>query len=127
MGRIGLALALLMGWTTLSHAKQAICSTAQFEAPKDVVMLATKLAVALMTTTGLWTFDHPFIAIMVAPFALVWLSELCTTRWVVRQFNGRFYRLEKRDNWIYINNAKLYAPRRAWEKASALPSAAVLD
>ena len=88
---------------------------------------AIKLAVATLTTTGLWTFGHPFMAIMTGPFVLVWFIELVMSRFAVRQFDTEVRRLEKRDNWIYINSTKLYAPRRAWEKASALPSASVLD
>jgi hypothetical protein len=88
---------------------------------------AIKLAVALLTTTGLWTFDHPYLAILVSPFVAVWALELLVSRLVVGQFDKPVQRLEKRENWIYINSRKLYAPRRAWAKASALPTAAVLD
>ena len=54
---------------------------------------------------------------------LVWLYELFMTRLVLGQFDEKIQRLEKRENWIYINSAKLYAPFDVWNKASALPSA----
>lgn len=86
---------------------------------------ATKFVVSLTTATGLWIFDHPFLAIMSGPFVLVWFIELVISRFAVGQFD-HVQRLEKRENWIYINSTKLYAPRRAWAKASVLPAAAVL-
>ena len=45
------------------------------------------------------------------------------TRLVLGQFDSKIQRLEKRENWIYINSSKLYASYKIWGKASALPSA----
>lgn len=82
-----------------------------------------KFALATVTTIGLLALDQRNLAILAAPFALVWLYELFMTRLVLGQFDEKIQRLEKRENWIYINSSKLFAPPRAWDKASALPSA----
>lgn len=82
-----------------------------------------KFAVATVTTIGLLAIEQRNLAILTAPFVLVWLYELFMTRLVLGQFDEKIQRLEKRENWIYINSAKLFAPSRAWEKASSLPAA----
>lgn len=84
-----------------------------------------KLAVAMAIIMGLLALHHPNIAILVGPFAVVWLFELFLTRLVIGQFDNKIQRLEKRENWIYINSSKLYAPHKTWEKASALPAASL--
>jgi hypothetical protein len=82
-----------------------------------------KFSVALAIVLALLGLHHPNIAILVAPFAVVWLFELFLTRLVIGQFDSKIQRLEKRELWIYINSSKLWAPYKIWEKASALPSA----
>lgn len=82
-----------------------------------------KFAVATVATIGLAALDQRNLAIMAAPFVIVWLYELFMTRLVLGQFDEKIQRLEKRENWIYINSSKLFAPPRAWEKASSLPAA----
>jgi hypothetical protein len=82
-----------------------------------------KFAVATVVTIGLLAIHQRNLAIMAAPFVIVWLYELFMTRLVLGQFDEKIQRLEKRENWIYINSAKLYAPFDVWNKASALPSA----
>lgn len=82
-----------------------------------------KLTVAMAIIMGLLALHHLNIAILVGPFAIVWLFELFLTRLVIGQFDSKIQRLEKRELWIYINSSKLYAPYKIWEKASALPSA----
>lgn len=82
-----------------------------------------KLTVAMAIIIGLLGLHHLNIAILVGPFAIVWLFELFLTRLVIGQFDSKIQRLEKRELWIYINSSKLWAPYKIWEKASALPSA----
>lgn len=82
-----------------------------------------KFAIATVTTIGLAALHHRNLAILAVPFVLVWLYELFMTRLVLGQFEEKIQRLEKRENWIYINSSKLYAPYKIWEKASSLPSA----
>jgi hypothetical protein len=82
-----------------------------------------KLTVAMVVIIGLLGLHHLNIAILVGPFAIVWLFELFLTRLVIGQFESKIQRLEKRELWIYINGSKLWAPYKIWEKASALPSA----
>jgi hypothetical protein len=82
-----------------------------------------KLAIAMTVIMGLLMLHHPYIAIIAAPYAFMWLIELFLTRLVIGQFDRRIQRLERREMWIFINSSKLYAPLRIWDKASALPSA----
>ena len=82
-----------------------------------------KLTVAMLIIIGLLGLHHLNIAILVGPFAIIWLFELFLTRLVIAQFDSKIQRLEKRELWIYINSSKLWAPYKIWEKASALPSA----
>lgn len=84
-----------------------------------------KFTVALSTTIGLATFDHPNIALLVAPFAIAWLVELLIARHVVGKFDSKIHHLDKRENWIYINSSKLYASYKVWAKASELPVASL--
>ncbi len=82
-----------------------------------------KLSIAMVIIIGLLALQHLNIAILVGPFAILWLIELFLTRLVTSELDNRIQRLEKRENWIFINSRKLYAPYKIWAKASALPSA----
>ncbi len=82
-----------------------------------------KLTVAMAIIMALLVLHHGNMAILVGPFAAIWLFELFLTRLVIGQFDSKLQRLEKRENWIYINSSKLYAPFKIWNNASALPSA----
>lgn len=82
-----------------------------------------KLAIAVLTTLVLWTFDHPFLAFQLSPFAVVWLWEVGTAWHVVKQFETGIQALGKHDRWLCINGNKLYAPDRVWAKASSIPTA----
>lgn len=85
-----------------------------------------KFAAGMLATAALWTFDHPFIAILTCPFAISCLVERIVTQHIVRQFD-HIRALGRHDNWIFINGRKLYAPRRVWEKASSLPTAGLVE
>lgn len=81
-----------------------------------------KFVAGTIAIAALWTFDHPFSAIMTTPFAVNWLIARITTQLVVRQFDN-IRALGKHDDWIFINGKKLYVPRRVWAKSSSLPTA----
>jgi hypothetical protein len=82
-----------------------------------------KLAVAVVTVSGLWTFDHPFLAFQLSPFVLVWLICVVDAWHVLRKVEARIQLLGKHGNWLLVGSHKLYVPGRVWRKASSLPTA----
>lgn len=82
-----------------------------------------KLAVAVLTLSGLWTFDHPYLAFQLSPVVLVWFICVVDAWFVLRKVEARIQALGKHGNWLLVGSHKLYVPGRVWRKASSLPTA----
>jgi len=82
-----------------------------------------KLAIAVLTTAGLWTFDHPYLAFQLSPFAVVWFFEVLSAWHVARQCETKIAYAGRHGKWLVVNGRKLFVPRRVWEKTSSIPTA----
>jgi hypothetical protein len=82
-----------------------------------------KFFLSLATIAALWQLEHEIAAILLSPLPLLWFFDMLRAGSVVRRFAHPVNRLERRDDWLLVDHTLLYCGRRAWNRASRLPTA----
>ncbi|HTL36480.1 MAG TPA: hypothetical protein VL326_25280 [Kofleriaceae bacterium] len=84
-----------------------------------------KFFVSVGVIAALWQLEHEIVAILLAPLPILWFLDVLRAAAVVRRFNHPVNRLERKDDYLLVDHTLLYCGRRAFNRASRLPTATV--
>jgi hypothetical protein len=123
---VGIMYAIRRAWQAdrLQTDASSISWQMAYSAARSTVhRIVLRACIATSVAIALYTHQQAGLALLVGGFAIDSLLCLLHAYRVVARLDGSYVRLEQRRTWLRVDHLHLHCSRRAWQRASDLPTA----